>query len=73
MENMPKFLIAVGVALIVIGLIWMFGGRFLRFGHLPGDIAIERENFKFYFPLGTSIILSLVLSFILWLIQRLGR
>ena len=73
MDNIPKVLISIGIVFILVGLFWMFGGRYLRFGHLPGDIAIERPNFKFYFPLGTSIVISIILSFILWLFQRSGH
>lgn len=69
MNPIAKMLIVGGIVLIVIGLIWQVGGRFLNFGRLPGDIVVEKENFKFYFPLATSIILSIVLSFILYLFR----
>ncbi len=67
----PKTLILIGLLLVAAGLIWHFGGKIVPFGKLPGDIAIERENVKFYFPLATSIILSVVLSGIVYLINKL--
>lgn len=69
MSSFPKMLIFMGIILIAIGLLWQFGGRFFQFGKLPGDIVVEKENFKFYFPLATSIILSIVLSGILYLMR----
>jgi hypothetical protein len=65
-----KALILLGVVLAVVGLLWMAGSR-LGLGHLPGDIMIERGNFRFYLPLATSLLISVVLSLILWLISRL--
>jgi hypothetical protein len=66
----PKFMVVIGVSLVVAGLLWHFLGSALNLGKLPGDIAIEKENFKFYFPLTTSILLSIVISFVLWLLRR---
>ena len=71
MNPIAKLLIGGGVFLIVLGVIWQFGGKFLHLGRLPGDIAIERENFRFYFPIATSILISIVLSAILYLIRYL--
>ncbi len=65
-----KVLIVLGVALVVAGLLWIAGAR-LGLGHLPGDIMIERGNFRFYLPLGTCLLISIVLSAIFWLIGRL--
>ncbi|MCM2281663.1 MAG: DUF2905 domain-containing protein [Bdellovibrionaceae bacterium] len=65
-------MIGAGIVLILAGLLWHFGGRSLSLGRLPGDIVVERENFRFYFPLATSIVLSLVLSFVFWLMQKLS-
>jgi heme/copper-type cytochrome/quinol oxidase subunit 2 len=62
-------LIFAGVALIVVGVIWSVAERF-GLGRLPGDIAIERENFRFYFPVTTSILISIVLSLLVWLFRR---
>jgi len=59
-----------GVALVVIGVLVQFAGRIPWLGRLPGDISIQRENFSFYFPLTTSIVVSVVLSLLLWLFRR---
>lgn len=67
--SMPKLLIMTGAVLIVIGLLWSFGGRFLNLGRLPGDIVVEKENFRFYFPIVTCLVLSIGLSLILYLIR----
>ena len=66
---MPRMLIFAGVALIVAGVIWSVAERF-GLGRLPGDIAIERVNFRFYFPVTTSILISIVLSLLVWLFRR---
>ena len=70
MNEIPKLLIIGGLVLVVVGLLWHFGGRFLPIGKLPGDIVIKRENMTFYFPLMTSIIVSIVLSLLLFLFRR---
>jgi hypothetical protein len=62
MSGIPKLLIGAGVVLIVVGLLWAVLGRFLNLGRLPGDISIEKGNFKFYFPIVTCIVISVVLS-----------
>ncbi|AJF62073.1 TPA: DUF2905 domain-containing protein [Candidatus Woesearchaeota archaeon] len=59
--ELPNILIIAGIALILAGLLWQFGSK-LGLGSLPGDIKIEKENFRFYFPLTTSILISIVLS-----------
>ncbi|GAA5344800.1 DUF2905 domain-containing protein [Planifilum fimeticola] len=69
MNQFPKFLIVTGVVLVVIGLLWQVGGRWFHLGRLPGDIVIEKENFRFYFPIVTSILLSVVLSLVLYLLR----
>lgn len=69
MGTIPKMLILAGVVLIVIGLLWALLGRFLHLGRLPGDIAIEKEGFTFYFPIVTCIVISLVLSGIAYLVR----
>lgn len=67
-----KYIIAAGVLIIVTGIIvYFFHDRLNWIGRLPGDIRIEKENFRFYFPVTTMIIASIVISFILWLIKRL--
>lgn len=66
---MSRFLITLGIVLIVAGLIWPVLQK-LGLGRLPGDIAIERDNFRLYLPLGTSILISVVISLVLWLFTR---
>lgn len=66
---MSRTLIIFGLVLLAAGILWPFIGR-LGLGRLPGDIAIERPGFSFYFPLMTSLIISVVLSVIFWLVNR---
>jgi hypothetical protein len=63
------WLVILGVALVVLGLAWPWIER-LGLGRLPGDFRIEREGFSFYFPLTTSIIVSIVVSLLIWLLRR---
>ncbi|OIJ21955.1 hypothetical protein BKP45_04560 [Anaerobacillus alkalidiazotrophicus] len=70
MPNIPKLLIIVGIVLIFIGFLWSVGGRFLPIGKLPGDILFKKGNTTFYFPIVTSIVLSVVISLILYFIGR---
>ncbi len=64
MTQFPKTLILLGIILIILGIFWQIGGKFLAIGKLPGDIIIKKENFTFYFPLATSILLSIILTLI---------
>ncbi|MGQ0533170.1 MAG: DUF2905 domain-containing protein [Caulobacteraceae bacterium] len=66
---MARILIIAGIALIVIGLAWPWLSK-LGLGRLPGDIVIRRENFSFYFPIVTSLILSIVASLLFWIFRR---
>jgi len=66
---MPKLLILAGVALIALGFAWMVGERF-GLGRLPGDISFEWGRLRVYFPITTSIVLSVLLSFLFWLLNR---
>lgn len=66
---MAKFLIVAEIVLIGLGVLWMIGERF-GLGRLPGDIVVERGNVRFYFPLASSLVLSLVISLFLWLFNR---
>lgn len=66
---MQRILIIAGAALVLIGLAWPWLTR-IGLGRLPGDIIVERPGFSFYFPLATSILVSVAISFILWLINR---
>ncbi len=67
-----KGLIAVGLGLVAVGALVLLADRFpgLRLGRLPGDISVERPGFRLYFPLGTSVLVSVLLSLLLWLISR---
>lgn len=66
---MPKLLIILGIVLIAFGLAWLVGES-LGLGRLPGDIVTEREGVRIYIPLMTSLIISVVLSLILWFFGR---
>lgn len=71
---LPKILIYAGVLLIVVGLLWILGNKIgIQFGKLPGDISIKKDDFSFYFPITTAIILSIIVSLILWIISRFIR
>jgi hypothetical protein len=65
---MSRALIILGLAIAVIGLLWPWIGR-IGLGRLPGDIFIQRDHFTFYAPVTTGILLSVVLSIILWLLS----
>jgi hypothetical protein len=66
-----RSLIVIGLLMIVAGLVVTYGGRLpIRLGRLPGDIAIHGKNSSFYFPLTTCILLSVVLSLVLWILRR---
>ncbi|MDB5608175.1 MAG: hypothetical protein JWP25_5075 [Bradyrhizobium sp.] len=66
---MARFLIVLGLVLLVVGLLWPYLGR-IWLGRLPGDIVIERENVTFYFPLMTCLLLSVVFSLVFWVVNR---
>lgn len=67
---MGKFLIIAGIVLVIIGLVIQSGVKFPFPGKLPGDIVIDRGNFKMYFPITTSILLSIVITLILYLVNK---
>lgn len=69
-NELGKFLILLGLLCVGIGLFLSFGGTLKLLGRLPGDIRIERENFSFFFPLATCLLISLLLSLIFWLFRR---
>lgn len=73
MAGLGKILILVGGVLIVVGFILLFAPRIPYIGKLPGDIHVKRDNFEFYFPLATSILLSIMASAILWAINHFGK
>lgn len=66
-----KYIILIGAAVVVIGVvIYFFHDKLHWIGHLPGDIRIEKENFRFYFPITTMIVFSVLISVILALIRK---
>ena len=74
MGALGKFLVVCGILLVGIGLLLILGGRMnLPLGRLPGDIVYRGKNTTFYFPLATSIVLSIVLSLILYIVGRFTR
>ena len=70
MPPLGKSLIILGLVIALIGVILTFAGKIPCLGRLPGDIYIKREHFTLYFPLATSIIISLILSLIFWLLRK---
>lgn len=73
MQFLGKSLVVFGVILAVVGLVLMFSEKIPFLGKLPGDIHIKKENFEFWFPITTSIVLSVLFSAILWVIEILKR
>ena len=69
MAGMSRFLITLGIVLVLAGLLWPLVQK-LGLGRLPGDIVIERGNFIVYLPIATSLLISVVLSLILWFLGR---
>lgn len=67
---MGKFLIIAGIVLIVLGIVVHFGPRVPFLGKLPGDVVIDRGNFKMFIPITTSILLSIILTVILYLVNK---
>jgi hypothetical protein len=70
MPEIGRVLIVIGVVIVALGLLLTLAGRIPWLGRLPGDIVYRRGNFTFYFPLATSILLSLLLTALLWLFRR---
>ncbi len=71
MAELGKFLIVLGIITLGLGVFFLFWGKIPYIGKLPGDIVIKKGNFVFYFPLTTSIIVSIVLSLILYFISKI--
>ena len=70
MAELGKLLIVAGGLLVCVGALFLLGGKLSWFGHLPGDISIQRGNFSIYFPLATSILVSIVVSLLFALLRR---
>ena len=66
---MQRLIISIGILLIIIGLTWPWIKK-LNLGHLPGDIVIKKQDFSFYFPIMTCIIISIVLSLLFWFFRK---
>lgn len=73
MSHPAWLLIVLGALAVIVGLVWLFAPSIPWLGKLPGDIVIERDNFRFYFPVVTCILLSLLLSGIAWLVRLFSR
>ena len=73
MQHPAWSLVIIGVLIAGVGLVWLFAPSIPWLGKLPGDIVIERESFRFYFPLTTCILLSLLLTGILWVVRYFSR
>jgi hypothetical protein len=67
--DVGRFLILAGIVLVVVGLLWPYLGR-LGMGRLPGDIVVEREGFRLYVPITTSLLVSAVLTLGFWLFRK---
>jgi hypothetical protein len=71
-SQLGRILIVFGIALILVGLVFVLGDRFswLRLGHLPGDISFTGRNVRIFFPLGTCLLVSVLLTLMFWLLRR---
>jgi Protein of unknown function (DUF2905) len=72
--SLGRMLLVLGAVIALAGLLLVVAEKLpgLRIGRLPGDVSVQRERWSFYFPLGTSILVSVILSFLLWLFARRG-
>jgi hypothetical protein len=70
MPDLGRTLVVIGLLIVAIGVVIVLAGRIPWFGRLPGDIHVQRENWSFYFPLTTAIVVSVVLSLLLYLFGR---
>lgn len=70
MGEWGKTLITIGVILVILGLIFSVAGKIPWLGNLPGDITIQRERYTFYFPLATCILISIIISLVLYFFRR---
>ena len=71
MQNLGKYLIFAGILLTILGvLLYFFGAKFNWFGKLPGDIAIKKENYSFYMPISSMLLVSLAISGVLWVFRK---
>jgi hypothetical protein len=68
-----KVLIILGVTLVAAGLLWQLFGKYLPLGRLPGDVVVEKERFRFYFPIVTCILISILLSLLFWVVRLIWK
>lgn len=73
LQNLGKWLIVAGIGLALVGVFITFSPKIPFLGKLPGDVLVKRENFTFYFPLASSILLSILLSLGLYLLRKWGK
>lgn len=69
-QHIGKFLLITGIIMAAVGVLFLLSGKIPWLGKLPGDIVIQRKNFTLYFPLATSILLSIIITLIFWLLGR---
>ena len=70
MSSLGRMLVLLGLVMVFIGLVLSFADKVPWLGRLPGDIYIKREHFRFYFPITTSLLISVVLTLLLYLLRR---
>ncbi len=70
MQHIGRLLIIVGIATAAVGVLFIFSSKLPWLGRLPGDVVFHRKNFTFYFPLATSILISLLLTLLFWIFGR---
>jgi hypothetical protein len=74
MQQLAKYIVLIGIILVIAGIImYFFGNKLNWLGRLPGDIRIEKENFSFYFPITTMIIISVILTILVKLFQFFNK
>jgi len=70
MDGFGKTLIYLGLLLVIVGVIFSFAGKLPWLGHLPGDISIQKDRFSFYFPITTCILISIIVSLVVYFFRR---
>ncbi len=70
MQDFGRLLFVVGLVIALVGILIIFAGKIPWIGRLPGDILIRRENYTFYFPITTSVLASILLTLLFWLLSR---
>jgi hypothetical protein len=70
MNGFGKTLIYLGLLLVIVGVVFSLAGRLPWLGHLPGDISIQKDRFSFYFPITTCILISIIVSLVVYFFRR---